>query len=905
MIPLLGVPAIGLTDEAIISRARALSPFFCRTVDANPALLPEFLFALHRPFTVTEMRAMLNGEQVDNEAQLKQILRRLRRLFMLRLIARDLGGLADLDEVTAACSDLAEVTIGFALERLDGWQRQVYGTPIGQHSGMPQKLIVVGMGKLGGRELNVSSDIDLIFAFEEDGETNGSRRLSNQEYFTLLGKKLIAAIGEVTGDGFVFRVDMRLRPYGESGPLVGSLAMLEQYYQQQGREWERYAWIKSRVITGPAEQLEALLRPFIYRKYLDYGALAAMRELKAQIMREVHRREQHDNIKLGPGGIREIEFIAQVFQLIRGGNDRALQIRPTRQVLALLAKEELLPAATVAALDAAYVFLRNLEHRLQYLNDTQTQLLPGDEANRQRVAQAMGYADWEAFMAQLKHHRETVERQFVEVFSFKEADQPPPHPLASVWQGMIDNAEAEALLVQHGYTDAGAVLHRLRALSNSGRYRHMPEASRSRFDALIPQILHLAAGFANADATLARLLELLESICRRASYLSLLNEYPQSLSMVARLVSASPWLAQHLTQHPILLDELLDTRTLYALPDFTALRQELGRQLADNAGDIERQMDIMRHFKHAQAFRFAAQDLAGTLALETLSDYLSALADLILEAVLDAVWPTIRERHRQQPRFAIIGYGKLGGKELGYASDLDLIFLYDDDAPQAGEVYARYAQRINAWLNSLTPAGQLYETDLRLRPDGASGLLVSPIAAFAEYQARKAWTWEHQALTRARFCAGDADIGAHFEVIREQTLRQPRDLAKLRDEVLAMRQKMREAHPNQSDSFDLKHDPGGIVDVEFIVQYLVLGHASRYPALTANIGNIALLRLVGELGLVPDELAACVAQAYRDYRREQHAQRLQGLTKTRVPPLSFAPQIAAVRQLWQQVFGAG
>ena len=701
----------------------------------------------------------------------------------------------------------------------------------------------------------------------------------------------------------MFRVDMRLRPYGDSGPLVGSFDMLEQYYQTQGREWERYAWIKGRVIAGPERELQDLLRPFVFRKYLDFGALASMRELKAQIIREVNRREMHDNIKLGPGGIREIEFIAQVFQLIRGGRDTELQIRPTLQVLALVRDKGLLPAETVQQLTDAYAFLRNLEHRLQYLQDAQTQMLPADDESRARIAQAMGFDDWQALQQELQGHRGHVEHHFAEVFSTHESEKTSSAPLAELWQGSLAQHDAEQRLAHHGYARSAESLQLLRALHQGARLRQLPPASRARFDALLPQVLQLAGEFHNPDDTLARMLDLLESICRRASYLALLAEYPQALAMLARLASASPWLIRYLSQHPILLDELLDTRTLYAEPDFEALKADLHRRLQEAGSDIERQMDIMRHFKHAHVFRFAAQDLAGQLPLETLSDYLSALADLILAQVLEVVWPTVRGRHREVPRFAIIGYGKLGGKELGYASDLDIIFLYDDDAPEAGEVYARFGQRINNWLNSLTSAGLLYETDLRLRPDGASGLLVSSVEAFDEYQKNKAWVWEHQALSRARFCAGDAGIGAAFERIRQETLRQARDTAKLREEVIAMRQKMHDGHPNETEQFDLKHDAGGIVDVEFIVQYLVLAHAHRHAELTANVGNIALLRMAGELGLIDSAAAAQAADAYRTYRSEQHAQRLQGAAKARVVREPFVQHIDAVRRLWKGVLG--
>jgi glutamate-ammonia-ligase adenylyltransferase len=892
------------SEEAILARARALSPFFSRMMEADSSRLEPLLARLQQPFSIDEMRAFIAGQAVSDEASLKRVLRNLRQAVMLRIIARDLNGLADLDEVVETCTALAEVSVQEALTRLDAWQRDLYGTPIGE-GGAPQTLIVVGMGKLGGRELNVSSDIDLIFTYAEDGETDGARPLGNHEYFSRLGKKLIAAIGEVTADGFVFRVDMRLRPYGDSGPLVGSFAMLEEYYQTQGREWERYAWIKGRVIAGAEKELQDLLRPFVFRKYLDYSAFASMRDLKAQIQREVNRREMHDNIKLGPGGIREIEFIAQVFQLIRGGRDVALQIRPTLKVLALVAERGLLAADAVQRLSAAYVFLRNLEHRLQYLQDAQTQMLPGDDENRARIAMAMGYADWAAFLDGLDAHRNSVDQQFSQVFSMQETLQNGADGLAELWLGGLSDDAAMQRLAAQGYRQVQESLQRLLAVRETARYRQLPTASRERFDLLMPQVIALAGQSRQPDETLIRVLRILENICRRASYLALLAEYPQALDMVAKLAGASPWLADYLAQHPILLDELLDTRHLYAEPDFAALRAELARRLDEAGDDVERKMDIMRHFKHANVFRFAAQDLTGELSLEKLSDYLSALADLILAAVLQSVWPAVRGRHRDMPRFAVIGYGKLGSKELGYASDLDLIFLYEDDAPEAGEVYARFGQRINSWLNSLTPAGLLYETDLRLRPDGASGLLVSSVEAFSQYQKSKAWTWEHQALTRARFCAGDRAVGDAFERIRHEILRQPRDAQKLREEVIAMRQKMRDGHPNKTALFDLKHDRGGIVDVEFIVQYLILAHAERYPQLADNIGNLALLRLAAELHLIPAAMAMAASEAYRAFRLSQHAMRLQGDHQARVPVEDVTVHAEAVKDLWDAIFGDG
>jgi [glutamine synthetase] adenylyltransferase / [glutamine synthetase]-adenylyl-L-tyrosine phosphorylase len=901
--------------EARLRHAMQRSPFIQRLLTGDANLLPDILQNMQQPWTGQAMRDSLAAQDIADEAALKRALRKLRQQVMLRIIVRDLNGLADLQEVMQVTSQLAEVTLQFALSYLTASLEVLYGTPQGEN-GSRQQLIVVGMGKLGGSELNVSSDIDLIFAFEEDGETGTG--ISNVDFFMRLSKKLIAAIDEVTEDGFVFRVDMRLRPYGSEGPLACSFAMLEEYYQNQGREWERYAWIKGRVVAGPEHGLLKLLKPFVFRKYLDYGAFASMRDLKVQIQRDVDRRqagpaysrrtegkaELNDNIKLGRGGIREIEFIAQVFQLIRGGQDASLQIRPTLSVLALLETKALLPKTTVQELTTAYIFLRNLEHRLQYMEDAQTQELPVTQDGRARLALAMDYPDWAALSNVLEQHRGHVERHFREVFNepAQGADKPLNDPSVEVWQGTLAADAAQSHLAALGYTDSTETLRRMESL-REGKYRQLPDLSRHRFDALMPVVVKLAGQEKHPETTLMRVSDLLDNICRRASYLALLTEYPDSLTLLVKLAGASPWLMQYLAQHPVLLDELLDTRNLYAEPDFVAMRDELERRLAEVPGDVERQMDIMRDFKHAATFRFAAKDVIGELALETLSDYLSALADLILQATIDSVWPALRGKHRDVPKFAVVGYGKLGGRELGYASDLDIIFLYEDDAPDAGEIYARLGQRINNWLSSLTSAGMLYETDLQLRPDGASGLLVSSFEAFREYQLSKAWVWEHQALTRARFCAGDSQIGASFEQLRIEILCQPRAPEKLRAEVVAMRQKMYGGHPNNSELFDLKHDNGGIVDVEFLVQYLILAYAHQYPQLAQNLGNIALLQMLGELGLLELAKAESVAAAYREYRRMQHAIRLQGETRARIAHAEVAAYADEVQALWIEVFG--
>lgn len=892
-------------DEAYVLHAVSCSPFLARMLAKDALLLQDLLDNLYISYKIEDMQKFLAAQNIFDELSLKRALRVLRKHVMARMIVRDLNNLAGLHEIMQTTSQLAECAINTAIHYLNAWLVESYGQPRSA-KGEPQSLIVIGMGKLGGGELNVSSDIDLIFAYEAEGETSGEKSISNQDFFTRLAKKLIAAIDEITEDGFVFRVDMRLRPFGSEGALVSSLDALEDYYQNNGREWERYAWIKGREVTG-GNHVSRLLKPFVFRKYLDFGAFTSMRDLKIQIQRDVNSKGMHDNIKLGRGGIREIEFIAQVFQLIRGGQDVSLQIKPTLSVLALLQKKGLLPEKTVVELSEAYVFLRNLEHRLMYLEDMQTQELPKSDEAKVRIASAMNFEKkanygWPEFLAQLDVYRRQVQQHFDETFEEDVTDKDTLESEKSIWNGALTELEAVAVLQKIGFTEAENTLHRLNTLHQSSRYLQLPELSRQRFDAVMPHVISQSAKMLNADITLARVIDLLESICRRASYLALLAEHAQAMQLLVKLCSSSPWLANYLAQHPILLDELLDTRTLYAVPDFTALRLELLDRMLEAEGDIERQMDLMRHFKHANVFRFAVQDINGELALETLSDYLSDLACLILNVALEKIWPNVRGKHRDTPKFAVIGYGKLGGKELGYASDLDIIFLYDDEAPEAGEVYARFAQRINNWFNSLTSAGLLYETDLQLRPDGNSGLLVSSVAAFREYQLHKAWLWEHQAITRARFVAGDADIGRAFDQIRAEVMTAPRDQLKLKDEVLTMREKMRNAQHLKDGIFDLKQSVGGIIDVEFLVQYLVLLHAPQYPELTGNIGNIGLLKLMSTLNIIDANLAENVAAAYREYRHTQHMLKLQGAAQLTVDLPVISHHVENVTALWNQVF---
>ncbi len=929
-----------MTDaSALISTS--YSRYLARAAAARPALAEQIAAWAAAPLDraqldarLTELLATPAGTAAPGEEQLKRALRQLRAEAFGAVAERDLRGLADVAEVTGAMTDLAEVAVQRSLALLSAELEALYGEPRGA-DGQRVVLGVVGMGKLGGRELNVSSDIDLIFVYEDDGETTGGTRspLSTQEYFTRLGRRLIGVLSEVTADGYVFRVDMRLRPNGDSGPLVCSIGMLEEYFYVQGREWERYAWIKGRLVSEGdsdaaqrlAAQLESIVKPFVYRRYLDFGVIGAIRSLHQQIRHEAARRasmrpDKADDIKLGRGGIREIEFSAQVFQLIRGGQDAEFRVRPTLAVLRHAQARGLIGDDVCARLTDAYNFLRTLEHRLQYRNDAQTHAMPVEPDERAALAASLGFADYAALMTVLDEHRNFVEAQFDQIFADKVKGGGPctagdDTAAAWIWSGALaDDGEDDALVARLdglGFADPAAVLARLRAIWQSSRYTGLPEKSRQRFDSVAQRALDAAPTIdaARRDDTIVRLFDLLETVSRRGVYLALLTEYPAALDRVLSVLGATRWGGGYLIRHPQLLDELLDDEAIASPFDWPAFKDALRARLAAADGP-EQQMDLLRHAQHAEVFRILLIDLAGQLSVEHVSDRLSELADAVLDVTIEVVWSQLAKRHRDVPKFAVIAYGKLGGKELGYASDLDLIFLYDDPDERSADVYTTFTRRLITWLTTATGAGALFDIDLRLRPNGEAGLLVTDLDAFRRYQLREgdaantAWVWEHQALTRARYSAGDAQIGAAFEAIRQQVLTTPRDGGVLAKEIVDMRGKVFAGHPNHTELFDLKHDRGGMVDIEFIVQYWVLLHASSDAELIRNTGNIALLREVARFGLMGEDEAERVGAAYRKYRKLQHKLRLDGMEKARVDPAVVADERAAVTALWERVFGA-
>lgn len=948
------LPSSASTDwraaAPVLADVPALSSYVRRALDAEvghagtPDERLERLRELaDEPWTEARLRAALEGidRPLTDATQLAVELRRLRRRVMLALIARDVTGAATLAEVVRTTSALAEIALRAALSLHAHELAQLHGVPMSA-AGIPQDLLIVGMGKLGGAELNVSSDIDLVFVYDEDGTTRAvagaaeaRRPLTNHEFFERLGKRVIAALADVTAEGFVFRVDMRLRPNGDAGPLVVSTSMLEEYLVALGREWERFAWLKGRVVSAPVfatpaqfdaqrAALEEIVRPFVFRKYLDFGAIASLRELHAMIRAETGRRNagranRGENVKLGRGGIREIEFLAQTFQVIRGGREARLRSRSTLATLACLADLGSLPPDTSARLAACYEFLRDLEHALQYVDDAQTHVLPADAESRARIARMLGARSADALLAEFRAVQDYVAAAFDAVFAEPEHDGTPLPIASGPGDGAADDATLREQFEAMGYGDPAATAQRLRGVFASRRVQVANETTRTRMARLLRAGLKAAVERARAsgashdigpDELFARFAQLVEAIAGRSTYIALLNQFPAALERVMRLLAASRWATDYLVRHPILLDELLDERVERFdnehTPDWIAWAGAVRDRLVETSGDPEEQMNVLRDAHHAQVFRLLVADLDGRLTVERLADHLSALADATLALTLECAWQTVPKRHRDVPAFAVISYGKLGGKELGYASDLDLIFLYDDPHADAPEIYSMLARRLVSWLTTQTSSGILFDIDLRLRPNGNAGLMVSSFDAFSRYQRNDdglgAWVWETQALTRARFSCGDTALGQRFEDERAVVLARPRDPAALRTEVLAMRQRMLDGHPNTSSQFDLKHDRGGMVDIEFIVQYLVLAHAHARPQLLRNAGNIALLQMAGALGLVDDALAREVADAYRTFRSLQHRLRLNGAERARVAPDEVAAATGAVRRLWQHVF---
>jgi glutamate-ammonia-ligase adenylyltransferase len=919
------LPASSLSEQA--RQVLTFSDFVQESVTAHPDWLAELEASPPQADEWQHYAQWLQDALVDisDEAALMRTLRQFRRRVMVRIAWAQALMLVSEESTLQQLSHLAETLIVAARDWLYDACCREWGTPCSE-DGTPQPLMILGMGKLGGGELNFSSDIDLIFAWPEKGATRGGRReLDNAQFFTRLGQRLIKALDQPTQDGFVYRVDMRLRPFGDSGPLVLSFAALEDYYQEQGRDWERYAMVKARIMGDNddvyANELRAMLRPFVFRRYIDFSVIQSLRNMKGMIAREVRRRGLKDNIKLGAGGIREIEFIVQVFQLIRGGREPSLQSRSLLPTLAAIAQLNLLPEGDDRILREAYLFLRRLENLLQSINDEQTQTLPGDELNRARLAWGMRVENWQTLTDALDAHMAAVRRIFNDLIGDDESESPDDElseHWRELWQDALQEDDTTPVLTHLSDDDRHRVVALIADFRLELNKRAIGPRGRQVLDHLMPHLLSDVCSRADAPVPLSRLTPLLSGIITRTTYLELLSEFPGALKHLISLCAASPMIASKLARYPLLLDELLDPNTLYQPTATDAYRDELRQYLLRvPEEDEEQQLEALRQFKQAQMLRVAAADIAGTLPVMKVSDHLTWLAEAIIDAVVHQAWVQMVARYGQPKHladregrgFAVVGYGKLGGWELGYSSDLDLIFLHDCpvDVMTDGEreidgrqFYLRLAQRIMHLFSTRTSSGILYEVDARLRPSGAAGMLVTTADAFADYQQNEAWTWEHQALVRARVVYGDPQLKSRFDEIRRTILMTPRDGEKLQTEVREMREKMRAHLGNKHrERFDLKADAGGITDIEFIAQYLVLGHAHQKPKLTRWSDNVRILELLAQNDIMDEQEAQALTHAYTTLRDALHHLALQE-QPGHVPETEFAEERGQVSASWQK-----
>jgi len=851
-------------------------------------------------------------------ADLGAALRVTRQLVLERLLCLDCAGQASMQQVTGAMTALAEFALDVSCTHAQVALDAQYGAPRGE-SGERACLWVVGMGKLGARELNVSSDIDLIYVYDQDGETEGNAQgrnhISNQEYFGKVVRSIYSLVGDTTEHGFVFRVDLALRPNGNSGPAAISLGALEEYFHVQGREWERFAWLKSRVVapfdgvaSGSAGSLRSVVLSFVFRRYLDYNVFDSLRILHRQIREHAARRsaghpERTNDVKLSRGGIREIEFIVQLLQVVRGGQFPELRTRATLDALTRLSRAGLMSQAASAALAAAYGFLRKLEHRIQYLDDQQTHVLPTRDDDLAWLAQAMDHTGTRLFLAELDSHREVVAQEFDALLGGGQPD-------CKACNGPTSNAAAPADFAEFLQGLPVSLRERVAVWRTHPRFLALRDESRQRLVRLLARTTAwIREGLVREEAGV-RLADWIEPLLRRESYLALLLERPNVHQRLLRLLGNARWPARYLMLHPGVIDELANDTMLgerFQPEEFEHELEHRRAALADTGeDDDESLLNLLRRAHHAEVFRTLARDVEGRLSVEQVADDLSALAQSILRVTTQWCWARTRNRHRDDPQFAIVAYGKLGGKELGYGSDLDIVFVFEDPDEQASEVYSTLVRKLINWLTIKTGESDLYEIDTALRPNGNSGLLVSTFDAYANYQQQRgsntAWTWEHQAMTRARFVLGHAALRERFDQVRRSVITAPRQIDALCKEIIDMRNKVRAAHRVQAGMFDVKHSPGGMVDVEFVVQFLVLARSAEHSGLVDNVGNIALLQRAQAAGLLPGNIGDQAAHAYRELRRVQHHARLNE-DPTQVPDDELRQPRAAVQALWDAVFG--
>ena len=888
-----------MNTTSAINLAVTHSRYLASLFDAKPELCKTIKQLILSPVHTDDILRYAKGFSLSDTNSLNTNLRLMRHHFFALSLIRDLNGLSDITETFNTHTILAETALREAEKFHWDALTTVHGCPANSH-GEIQRLIIVAMGKMGGHELNPSSDIDLVFFYEDDGLTTGKDPISNHDFFNKLGKLIITSLNDYTEEGIVFRVDMRLRPFGSQGLLVTPLESFEDYLVTHGLDWERYAWQKSRVVLGPAVWINSLIEPFVYRKYLDFNIFASLRNIKKKIGQDMQKKINAGDIKVGRGGIRTLEFIVQSFQLVRGGKDRSLRCRGFMEALTQLKNHKLIPNKTAKTLHDSYIFFRHLEHRLQYVDDAQTHKLPVKIEDKALLAGAMNCKSWTVLEKNIHQHQDKVEQIFDEMFS---QDSQPLSPiqedLKDLWSLEVTEDFAVHCLDNLGYKKPLDTYHFMQNLKSMGHYPTFPASTKEKLNTLIPVVLHEVALVDNPDKTLVHILNALDSIAHRSSYLALLNENIAALKLLIKIASFDQEFIQNIVKFPAMIDDLMDSSEFTKPFDLAEPSKKLTDQLNRSRGDTELQMNLLRDFKNSTIFKLAVQELMQIYPVEHISDALADVADLITQQALRCVWETLYPK-LPFPALGIIAYGKFGGKEMSYLSDLDLVFVFDEKKSKDRDKYIKLVQRFNSWVTSYTASGILYDIDLRLRPDGGSGLLISGWDAYSEYQLNRSLIWEHQALTRARFVSENKTLKRKFNHLRQSILQEKRDILRLKTDIIEMRERIDREKKPIGDLFDLKLSRGGLVDIEFLTQFYVLGYSHQYAELCENVGNIALIKKLSELNLLATKDASSLISAYKIYRTKHHQQGLNPKNPGKVELRSVELHQKAVQAVWQE-----
>ena len=888
-----------MNTTSAINLAVTQSRYLASLFDAKPELCKTIKKSILSPVHTDDILKYAKDFSLSDTNSLNTNLRLMRHHFFALSLIRDLNGLSEITETFNTHTILAETALREA-EKFH-WEALTkhHGLPVNSNGDI-QKLIIVAMGKMGGYELNPSSEIDLVFFYEEDGATTGKSSISNQDFFTKLGKLIISSLNDYTDEGIVFRVDMRLRPFGSQGLLVSPLESFENYLITHGLDWERYAWLKSRVVLGPSLIIDALIEPFVYRKYLDFNIFESLRNIKKKISQDMLKKINDGDIKVGRGGIRTLEFIVQSFQLVWGGKDKPLRCRGFIEALTQLKNKKLIPNMTYKSLHEAYIFFRNLEHRLQYIDDAQTHKIPVSPEDKSLLASAMGLKSWTLLEHKIHKHQDKVELIFDEMFSNNSQPLSPiQENLKALWSLDVSIDVAVNCLNDLGYKKSQDTFNFIQNIKLMGNYPTLPATTKEKLNTLIPVVLYEVASVDNPDKTLVHMLNALDSIAHRSSYLSLLNENIPALKLLIKIASFDQEFIQNIVTFPATIDDLMNSSEFTKPFDLTEASKKLLDQLSRSHGDTELQMNLLRDFKNSMIFKLAIQELMHIYPIERISDALADIADFITQQALYCIWETLYPT-LTFPSIGIIAYGKFGGKEMSYLSDLDLVFVFDEKKSKDRDKYIKLVQRFNSWVTSYTASGILYDIDLRLRPDGGSGLLVSSWDAYSEYQLNRSLIWEHQALTRARFVSENKTLKRKFNNLRQSIMQEQRDIGKLKTDIIEMRERIYRDKKPSGDLFDLKLSRGGLIDIEFITQFYVLGYSYKYADLCENLGNITLITKLSELSLLSSKDATSLISAYKIYRTKQHQQGLNPKNPGKVELSSVELNQKAVQAIWQE-----